>query len=328
MQWHPDRWANGTDEEKKKAEDKFKEIAEAYEVLSDPQKRAQYDNPNSGFEFQGGIDPMDIFMHMHNMHSGFDDDFFTGFPGFGGRRVRKGEDINVNVTITLEEAYRGGKKEIQVNRAEKCDHCHGTGFEDGKDHKCPHCNGQGVIQHMEQMGPGSFSMTTNPCPYCRGTGKDGRAEVCHTCGGSGLKANYKKEVINIPPGIAQGMSMVVPGRGNAIEGGENGDLRVMFNVLNDGYFRRPDPVNLIHYEEVPFTEALLGFKKKFKCIDGSEVTVIAPELTPHGKSFIFKGKGMPDVNGRGIGDYAVVINYKLPNKLTKKQKDILEHFSD
>lgn len=325
LKWHPDRWVNGTEQEKKEAEEKFKEISEAYDVLSDPQKRAAYDN--GGMDFEGmNIDPMDIFRRMAG-GSGFFDDDDMGFGPFGrrGRRVKRGTDVRVNVTITLEEAYRGGYKTVDITREHQCDHCHGTGSEDGRDTTCPYCKGTGIIMQSQQLGPGQFQMFQRTCEHCHGTGKV-VSNPCKECGGRGTKMTTTQERINIPAGVASGMSMAIPGLGNSIPDGENGNLIVVFNVIGDNYFVRPDDVNLIHYEEVPFNEALLGFKKKFKCIDGTEVTVDAPELTPHGKAFIFKGKGMPDVNGRGVGDYAVVINHKLPSKLTAEQKQKLKNF--
>lgn len=325
LKWHPDRWVNGTDEEKKTAEEKFKEISEAYEVLSDPQKRARYDNGGMDFDM-GGIDPMDLFRRMAD-GTGFFDDDDNPFGPFGrrGRRVKRGSDVRVGVDITLEEAFKGGYKVVEVEKQVPCEHCHGTGSEDGKDTKCPHCNGKGVITHTQQYGPGQFQMFREACGFCHGTGKV-ITRPCKECGGSGVKIKKEQQRIEIPAGVATGMSMAIPGLGNSIPDGENGNLIVIFNVREDSYFVRPDDVNLIHYEEVPFNEALLGFKKKFKCIDGTEVEVNAPELTPHGKAFIFKGKGMPDVNGRGVGDYAVVINHKLPNKLTEAQKNVLKNF--
>ena len=329
MKWHPDRWVNATDAEKKEAEEKFKDIAEAYDVLSDPQKRAQYDNPNEGFEFQGGFDPMEIFRRMHE-NGGFDDDFFSGFHGFGGgfgRRTRRGNDIYADVTMTLKEAYDGGKHTVNVYRDEQCSHCHGTGSEDGKSHVCPDCGGKGMVQEMKQFGPGQFQIMSHPCERCGGTGKL-ISKPCHVCHGSGMVRKTTKEDVFLPKGLQNGMNVHVPGRGDAISGGENGDLIINIHVLEDPYFTRPDAKNLIHYEEVPFNEAMLGFKKNFKCIDGGEVTVNAPELTPHGKAFIFNGRGMTDPNMGQRGDYAVVINYKLPKRLTEKQKEILKHFND
>ena len=333
MKWHPDRWATGTAEEKKIAEDKFKDLSEAYEVLSDPQKRAEYDNPNSGFQFQGGIDPMDVFRHMQQAMGGFsfnfgdDDDGFMDMGPFGRRkRVKKGSNVNANVTLTLKEAYDGGSREVDVDVVEQCDHCHGTGDENGHPTTCEHCHGTGQIQEFTQNG-GGFNIFQHPCGFCHGTGRIIN-NPCRKCGGSGQIVKHKKVTVELPGGLYDGISLIVPEMGNPIEGGKNGDMRLNVHVVEDPYFTRPDQMNVIHYEEVPFNEALLGFRKTFKCVDGTEVLVNAPELTPHGKAFIFKGKGMPNLNGGGYGDYAVVINHKLPNKLTNKQREMLKHFND
>jgi molecular chaperone DnaJ len=182
---------------------------------------------------------------------------------------------------------------------------------------------------MKQFGRGQFSVTSHPCTKCHGTGKDNSFSVCKHCNGSGVAYEYVTEEIEIPKGVDDGMAFRVDGRGNAPEGnGVNGNLIVHVKIIKDNYFERPDNLNLIHYESVPFTEALLGFKKEFKCVDGSKVTVNAHELTKPGEAFIFKGKGMPDImsGGKVVGDYAVVINYELPNKLTNKQKELLENF--
>lgn len=327
MQYHPDRWANATDEEKKNAEEKFKEIAEANEVLSDPQKRHQYDNGGVFFGDGFDIDPMDIFRKM----GGFDDfgpfgSFFGG--GRGQNRVKRGKNVNVSVTISLEEAFNGCQKEVNVQKTTKCTNCNGTGSADGKDAKCQHCNGSGYVQKIQQFAPNSFSMTTAPCPECHGTGKI-ITTPCSKCVGSGVEYISKKETISIPKGIDDGMMFEIQGLGCEPEGdGINGNLIVTVHVINDPYFTRVDPINVVHYEDIPFNEVLLGFTKEFKCVDGTKVTVNAPELTPHGHSFIFRGKGMPNVNNpQQRGDYAVVINHKLPTRLTNKQKEILKNFN-
>ena len=328
MKWHPDRWVNGTEEEKRAAEDKFKELSEAYEVLSDPQKRDAYDN--GGYEYVGDVDPMDIFRHMQEAMMG--DGFFgSGFGPFGNKnQVRKGQPVSVQVEITIEEAFRGCTKTIKLPSDEPCPHCHGTGNEDGKSHKCPYCNGKGQITRTQQLGPGQFNMFTVPCPHCHGTGKDNtNIKICHECGGTGKSNKGKEHEVSIPAGISNGMRMIIPNLGHSIEGGERGDLRLTVFIKEDGYFSRPDEVNVIHYEEVPFNEALLGFRRKFRCVDGGEVVVNVHELTRHGEPFIFKGRGMPSLNNPQMrGDYAVVINYKLPEHLTQKQRELLKHFND
>lgn len=324
LKYHPDRWANSSEDEKKEAEEKFKEIAEANEVLSDPQKRAQYDNGGSDFDF-GSMDPMDIFRRAAQGFGGF-----GGFDFFGGRnRVSKGKDSVTNITITLEEAYNGCSKTVSVKRDRKCSHCNGNGSSDGKKHLCKRCNGSGYVTERRQFGPGQFMQSSSPCPDCHGTGKDSKVEPCKYCNGSGVEYEIAKETIDIPKGVDNNMAFRVEGLGSSPEdpNGINGDLIVNISVTEDSYFKRPDTLNLVHYENVPFNECMLGFKKDFKCIDGTEVTVHCKELTKPGETFFFKGKGMPNPNNpRQFGDYAVVINYKLPNKLTEEQKEKLRKF--
>ena len=322
MKWHPDRWANGTDEEKKAAEEKFKDIAEAYEVLSDPQKRQMYDNGGMDFDADGGFDPMDIFRRMAE-----EGGFGSMFGGFGHRsRVNRGADIVAEVEITLKEAYDGVSKSVEVKRPKQCSHCHGVGSEDGKDTTCPDCHGSGFIRNTRRQG-NMFFTTNTTCPKCHGTGKV-ITNPCHKCGGSGIEYAIEHVNVDIPSGVSDGMTLIMEGGGAAPEGGGiNGNLNIVVSVKDDNYFSRPDQFNIVHYEDVPFTECLLGFKKEFNAIDGTKVTVNAPELTRDGQPFYFRGKGMPDINGRRPnGDYAVVIRYKMPNKLTKEQREKLKNF--
>lgn len=324
MQYHPDRWANASDVEKKNAEEKFKDIAEANEILSDPNKRAQYDNGGTDFNFEG-IDPMEIFRRMSGSRFGFGfNDFFNEGP-----KQNRGSDAAVQIEITLEEAYKGGPRTIQIPKEETCSHCKGTGSDDGQDHTCPDCKGKGFISRSQQFAPGQIAIRRETCRSCGGIGHL-ITKACHKCHGRGLETHNISETIDLPGGLADGLVIVIPQKGNAPEGGNgvNGDLRVFIHVKPHNYFVVVDGMNIIHYEEVPFNEAMLGFKKDFKCIDGSTVTVNAPELTKHGQAFIFKGKGMPNMNNNSVfGDYAVVINYKLPNKLTDKQREMLKNFN-
>jgi molecular chaperone DnaJ len=326
LKFHPDRWVNGTEEEKKEAEQKFKEIAEANEVLSDPQKRQMYDN--GGFEFDAsGFNPFEMFKNMGGGF-GFGDMFGDMFNGGNrGQRVNRGSNVQTNISISLEESFHGGEKKISVTRQKACVHCNGTGSADGSSSNCQHCNGTGRITKTVQQGPGTFQFITTMCPHCNGSGKK-VTNHCKHCNGSGLESTTSFETINIPKGVCDNMVMNIQGMGNEPSGGGiPGDLHVMFHIHPNSYLTRPDELNLIHYEEVPFNECLLGFKKEFRAIDGTKVTVDAPELTPHGKAFIFKGKGMPHPNNPSVvGDYAVIINHKLPSKLTKEQKEKLKNF--
>lgn len=315
VKYHPDKWANKSEEERKTAEDKFKEISEAYDVLSNPDKRRQYDN--GGFNWE-------------DLANGFGFDPFGGFGDFFGNRrntIKKGKNARAHIKINIKEAYNGGKYKVSYDREVPCTDCNGTGSSDGKSPVCPYCNGTGMINETKQMGPNAFSMINRPCGHCHGTGKIIN-NPCTKCKGSGVKLEHVEENLDLPRGLSNGMNLNVQGMGCVPpDGGIPGDLIVTIEVIDDKYFVRPDEINLIHYEEVPFNECLLGFEKEFDAIDGTKVKVKAPELTQHGKSFIFKGKGMPHPNNpRVFGDYAVVINYKLPKTLTKEQKKKLKEF--
>ena len=229
--------------------------------------------------------------------------------------------------MTLEEAYFGGKKKVTVTRQRPCVHCNGTGSADGTISTCPHCNGRGRISKHIKLAPNAYQTIETICQHCGGTGKKITAPCSH-CNGSGLESVTTTETFDFPRGLSDGMVITIPGMGNEPNGGgQNGDLHIIVHIYEHSYYTRPDDINLIHYDDVPFNECLLGFKKEYMAIDGTKVVVNAPELTPHGKAFIFKGKGMPHPNNPNIvGDYAVVINYKLPNKLTNEQKKKLKDF--
>lgn len=324
--WHPDKFVGKSEKEQKEAEEKFKEIAEAYDVLGDDKKREEYDNGGS-FDFNG-FDSFAAF-RQHFYESNMGDPFANFFGGHQQRRqAAQGSDIQADVTITLREAYTGTYKTINVTKLTPCPDCHGTGSADGRKTMCPDCHGSGMITESSRNG-NMFFQSSRPCPRCNGTGEINN-NPCKKCNGTGTKKEVVKENINIPAGVANGMTMGIPGRGNApIGGGDNGNLIVHFNVMTDPYFTRVDQLNIVHYEEVPFADALLGFEKEFECLDGKKVKIKIPELTKDGQAFFQKGKGMPDVNNPSIkGDYAIVIKYKYPNKLSKKQKKLLEDFKN
>ena len=311
LKYHPDRWTNKSEKERNEAEEKFKEISEANDILSNPEKRRQYDNQ--------GID-----MDFSDMFSGF------GFNPFGGgrQRVNKGTNAETFVFLTLKESYTGARKKVTVERQKECNSCKGSGSSDGSDTTCPYCKGTGMFSERIQMGPNAYSVRQGPCPHCRATGKIIK-NPCKHCNGTGLETEKTVEEYNIPKGVINGLTINVSGAGNAPLNGDgiNGDLLIKIIVKDDSYFKRYDGINLVHYEEGPFNECLLGFEKEFDTIDGGKVKVKADELTPHGKSFVFKGKGMPHFNDPNmVGDYAVIINHKLPDSLTKEQKEKLKNF--
>lgn len=311
LKYHPDKWSKATEKERKEAEEKFKEISEANDILSNPEKRRQYDN--NGLDF----DISDMFSRF-------------GFGHFGNKRQRinKGTNVESVVFLTLKEAYNGVKKKITVERKKQCKKCNGTGSSDGSNTTCPHCHGSGMLSEQMQMGPNAFSIRQRPCPHCNATGKIIK-NPCKHCNGSGLETQKTIEEYDIPRGVVSGLTINVQGAGNAPLNGDgiNGDLLIKIIVQDDLYFKRVDGINLIHYAEIPFNECLLGVEKEFEAIDGSKIKVKIPELTKHGESFVYKGKGMPHFNDNNvIGDYAIIINYKLPKSLTNEQKEKLKNF--
>lgn len=329
QKYHPDMHVNDTDAQKKEAEERFKEVNEANAILSDPEKRQQYDN--------GGADFSDFLKNFHNWGFGgspFGNFFRDGGFGFGsdgasrGMATVKGDDVNVRVHISLDKAYQGGDMKITYTKSVVCDHCNGIGSNDGKTHECPHCHGTGALRFETRKGNMIMQQVT-PCQYCGGTGKI-MSNPCGECGGTGLKKIKATETIHIPAGINTGMAFKVSGLGSEAPnlGGRsiNGDLVVAVIVDSDSYFTRVDDINVVHYDEVPFNEAMLGFKRKYKTIDGGEVEVNAPECTRDGKAFYFKGRGMTNINGNDRGDYAVVIKYKYPTSLTNKQRTALKEW--
>lgn len=339
LKWHPDRWVNGSDEEKKTAEEKFKEIAEAYSVLSDSEKRKQYDNQGADYNpFPEGFDPFDfVRQHFPGFGGGTSSGGFGPFGGPFGQGdfnqsnpygPRQGGTLRTSMTVTLKEAYEGGTRKVKYTKHGQCDHCHGTGSEDGKSHNCPHCGGTGIITETGVQGNMQFT-NQYPCPYCHGSGRmDNNFKPCHVCGGSGTKSVTVEQEIPIPRGVDNGTIMGYAGLGDSgVRGGAAGNLEVVFKVEPDPYFERIGP-NLGHYEDVPFTKALLGFEKDIKCIDGTTVKLVVPPLTRDNQSFIFKGKGMPTLDRFGRngpdGDMGVIIRYIMPKTLTKKQIELLK----
>ena len=311
LKWHPDRWVSGTDEEKKKAEEMFKDISEAKDVLTNPQKREQYDMERQGGPQMGGIDPFEMFRRAAQQQN-----------------VVKGEDVYVTVNLTFKEAYEGTTKEIHYKRGVKCHHCNGTGSDDGKVDNCPHCHGTGWITNVQRQG-NTMWQTNYPCQHCHGTGKVIKTP-CKHCNGTGLEEVECKETITIPAGVWKGMGRKFKEKGSSpIENGINGDLIIQFDVSINPYFERIDEINVIHRETVPFNEALAGCEREIQTPDGTKFTLKLHELTKDGEEYIQRGKGFnnPMDRNSGKGDFIVVIDYSYPNKLTNKQKELLKNFN-
>ncbi|MFI8575227.1 molecular chaperone DnaJ [Rossellomorea aquimaris] len=310
------------------ADEKFKEISEAYEVLSDDQKRAQYDrfghtDPNQGFgggaDFGGGG------------FGGFEDIFNTFFGGGGGSRrdpnaPRQGADLQYTMSLTFEEAVFGKDTEIEIPREEECDTCHGSGAKPGtKVNTCSHCNGSGQL-NVEQNTPFGRIVNRRVCHYCNGTGKQIK-EKCSTCGGAGKVQKRRKISVKIPAGIDDGQQLRVTGQGEpGINGGPAGDLYVVFHVRSHDFFERNgDDI----YCEMPvtFAQAALGDEIEVPTLHG-KVKLKVPAGTQTSTRFRLKGKGVPNVRGYGTGDQHVQVKVVTPSKLTDKQKQLLREFAD
>lgn len=310
------------------AEEKFKEIAEAYEVLSDDQKRARYDqfghqDPNQGFGGFSGFGSTEGF-------GGFED-IFSSFFGGGSRTrrdpnaPRKGDDLQYRMTISFEEAVFGKEKEIEIPREETCDTCHGTGAKPGTSKEtCSYCNGTGQISETVNTPFGQI-VNRRTCSHCQGTGQMIK-EKCSTCHGSGTVKKRKKIKVNIPAGVDDGQQLRVSGQGEAgVNGGPAGDLYIVFHVrASDKFERDGDDI----YLELPitFAQAALGDEIEVPTIYG-KVKMKIPAGTQSGDRFRLKDKGVKNVHGYGNGDQHVIVKIKTPKKLTEKQKELLREFA-
>lgn len=328
--YHPDLNPNNPE-----AEAKFKEVNEAYEVLSDKEKRARYDqfghagvDPNygagagyGGSPFGQEVDFGDIFNSV-----------FGGFGGFGGRRSsnpnapRRGANVETSVTITLDEAVKGCKKTISYNAVMTCDECHGTGAQKGTSPKtCSVCGGRGQVT-VNQRTPFGVVQTTRVCDACRGTGKVIETP-CRTCAGNGRYKKNRKIEINIPAGVNQDQVLNVSGQGSSgTGGGAAGDVHVYVNIKPHPIFdRRGDDV----WCELPltYTQAALGAEVTVPTVDG-KVSYSVHDGTQPGDVFKLKGKGIPHLNGRGRGDQYVKVTIDVPRNLSSKQKDLLRQFEE
>ena len=331
--YHPDM--NPGDKE---AEAKFKEVNEAYSILSDSEKRARYDQfghagvdpnygaggPGGGF---GGFDMGDI--DLGDIFGSF---FGGGFGGFGGSATsrrngpQKGESLRASLTISFEEAAFGCEKEINLNRTEECEACHGSGAEPGTTAEtCPDCRGTGVVRVQQRTGGFAFSSTA-PCSRCRGTGKIIHTP-CKACGGSGSVKKTKRVTVSIPAGIDDGQAISLRGQGNAGKnGGPAGDLIVAVHVKPHPQFHR-DGTTVLYEQPVTFYQAVMGAELEIPTIDG-KVKYNLPAGTQTGTTFRLRGKGIPELRGRGRGDQYVTVRVQVPTSLNGEQKEALRAFAE
>ena len=314
----------------KACEERFKEANEAYEILSDEEKRKKYDqfghaafDPNAGFG-GGGFDGFGGF-------GGFGDIFSDIFGGFGGatrsnpNAPRRGESIRATVNISFEEAAFGCKKEVTVAKIETCTDCKGTGCAPGTTPEiCPDCKGTGSVT-VSQRTPFGMMQSSTQCSKCRGTGKIIH-QPCKTCRGMGSIRRQHKVEINVPAGIDDGQTISKPGGGNAgVNGGPAGDLLVSVIVRPHARFER-DGTSVLLEQEISYAQAALGAEVEVPTLDG-KVKLTIPEGTQPGAVFRLRGKGIPYLRGTGRGDQFVSVTVKVPKNLTGSQKELLRQFA-
>jgi molecular chaperone DnaJ len=324
LKYHPDR--NPGD---KAAEEKFKEAAEAYSVLADADKRARYDRfghaavSGSGAG-AGGFDPT-IFAEFDDIFGSIGDIFGLGGMFGGGRRrggPQRGADLRYDLEITFEQAASGTETTIQIPRNETCETCHGSGAAAGAaPTSCPQCRGTGQLRYQQ-----GFFTVARTCGQCRGTGRV-ITNPCQTCRGAGAVEQLRKLTVKVPPGIATGQRLRLSGEGEAgAQGGPSGDLYVVIAVQEHPFFHR-DGNDLSCEVPVNFTTLALGGEIKVPSLLGETESLKVPDGTATGSVFRLRGKGMPDVSGRGRGDLLVTVQAITPRKLTREQRKLLEQLA-
>jgi molecular chaperone DnaJ len=330
MQYHPDR------NKAPDAEEKFKEISEAYAVLSDDEKRQQYDMlGHAGFDQRYSTEDIfrgaDFNSIFSDLGFGFGDIFRIFFGGgFGGdgfrERINKGQDLVYDLEITLEEAAKGTEKEIEVPRTEKCEVCGGSGASPGTSPRtCPKCNGAGRVQHMRKSSFAMYVQVT-PCSTCRGKGTI-IDSPCKNCHGTGLVKKRRKISVKIPVGIDEGYQLRLRGEGEmAPNGGEAGDLYVLVHIAQHELFMREGD-DLWQVLMISYPQAALGAEVSVPTLDGPTTVKIKPG-TQAGETIQLKGKGMPRFRGYGKGDLLVRVGISVPEKLTAKQRALLEQLAE
>ena len=330
LKYHPDK--NPGDKE---AEEKFKEAAEAYDVLSNEEKRRRYDQfGHAGVGgagqggFGGGMSMDDIFSQFGDIFGSFGG--FSGFGGFGGgrsaRRVNRGTNLRVKVKMNLQEIATGIEKKIKVKKYVACQHCNGTGAKDGKSYStCSTCKGSGQVTRVQNTILGAMQ-TTSTCPTCEGEGKIIN-EKCTFCNGEGVLMSEEVISIYIPAGVGEGMQLSLSGKGNAARrGGVNGDLIVLIEEEEHPELVR-DGNDLLYNVFIGYPEAVLGETVEIPTIEG-KVKVKIEAGTQPGKILRLRGKGLPDVNGYGKGDLLAKVNVWIPKNLSKDEKKLVEKMKE
>lgn len=328
LKYHPDR--NPGD---KSAEDKFKEAAEAYEVLGNEDKRRRYDQfghagvgSGAGGFSGGGMSMDDIFSNFGDIFGDFFGGGFGGGSRRGGRRVNKGSNLRVKVKLTLDEILNGVEKKIKLNKYVSCQHCNGSGAANGNSfNTCSTCKGVGQVTRVTNTFLGQMQ-TSSACPTCEGEGKI-ITQKCSHCYGEGIMKDAETISINIPAGVAEGMQLSVSGKGNAARrGGVNGDLIVAIEEeAHTDLFR--DGNDLIYNLFISIPDAILGTNSEIPTLDGKVKIKIDAGIIS-GKILRLRGKGLPEINSYGKGDLLVRVNIWIPKSISKDEKKLLEKLNE
>jgi len=331
IKYHPDK--NPGDAQ---AEENFKEAAEAYEVLSNADKKARYDqfghagNSAGGFGGGAGMNMDDIFSQFGDIFGGGGNPFESFFGGGGrsngGRRVQKGTNLRIKVKLTLEEIAKGVEKKVKVNKQIVCHTCDGSGAKDKSSfHSCNTCGGSGSVRRVTNTILGQMQ-TTSTCPTCNGEGVEITAK-CTTCKGDGLERGEETISINIPAGVSEGMQLSMSGKGNAApRGGIPGDLIILIEEVAHESLKR-DGLNIIYDLYINFADAALGTSVEVPTIDG-KAKIKIDAGTQGGKILRLKGKGIPEVNSYHKGDQLVYVNIWTPKAVSSEERDILERLKE
>lgn len=325
IKYHPDKNPGNAE-----AEEKFKEAAEAYEILSNPEKRQRYDrfghSGASGGFGGGGMNMEDIFSQFGDIFGGGGSPFESFFGGGGsqrgGRRVAKGSNLRIKVKLTLQEIAKGSEKKIKVNKQVVCTACDGSGAKDKSSfHNCRTCGGTGTVRRVTNTILGQMQ-TTSTCPTCNGEGVE-ISTKCPVCHGDGLVRGEETISINIPAGVSEGMQLSMSGKGNAApRGGVPGDLIILIDEIPHETLKR-DGTNVIYDLYINFVDATLGTSAEIPTIDGKAKIKIEPG-TQGGKILRLKGKGVPEVNSYHKGDQLVYVNVWTPKAVSSEEKELLE----
>jgi molecular chaperone DnaJ len=329
IKYHPDK--NPDDPS---TEDKFKEAAEAYEILSNPQKKQRYDQfghqgvGNGGGFSGGGMNMEDIFSQFGDIFGGGGGGGFESFFGGGGRgrSVKRGSNLRIKLKLTLQEIAQGCEKKIKVKRHVACDDCGGNGAKNGTDLKnCNACNGSGQVKKVVNTMFGQM-VSASTCNTCQGEGKT-ISTPCNTCHGEGRQMKEETISIKVPAGVTEGIQLSMGGKGNVPQrGGMPGDLLIIIEETEDQYLKR-DGLNVIYDLYINFVDAVLGSEVEVPIIDG-KVKIKIDAGTQSGKILRLKGKGIKDINGYGTGDQLIHVNVWTPKQISKEEKAVLMQLQD